>query len=84
MKLRLPDHKSSLRLVDGYIRTTAVEIDYDSLKRKKTCLGALPSRAIEDDQEVYDDVAEQDSVSRYVQIQTVERITLSSCQRLYT
>uniref|UniRef100_A0A7N5P1A1 FYN-binding protein 1 n=1 Tax=Ailuropoda melanoleuca TaxID=9646 RepID=A0A7N5P1A1_AILME len=51
----------------GYIRTTAVEIDYDSLKRKKTCLGALPSRAIEDDQEVYDDVAEQDSVSSHSQ-----------------
>uniref|UniRef100_A0A452TPC8 FYN binding protein 1 n=1 Tax=Ursus maritimus TaxID=29073 RepID=A0A452TPC8_URSMA len=47
----------------GYIRTTAVEIDYDSLKRKKTSLGALPPRAIEDDQEVYDDVAEQDSIS---------------------
>uniref|UniRef100_A0A8C0KGP8 FYN-binding protein 1 n=1 Tax=Canis lupus dingo TaxID=286419 RepID=A0A8C0KGP8_CANLU len=46
----------------GYIRTTAVEIDYDSLKVKKTSLGALASRALEDDQEVYDDVAEQDDV----------------------
>uniref|UniRef100_A0A452SEN1 FYN-binding protein 1 n=1 Tax=Ursus americanus TaxID=9643 RepID=A0A452SEN1_URSAM len=49
----------------GYIRTTAVEIDYDSLKRKKTSLGALPPRAIEDDQEVYDDVAEQDSIRMF-------------------
>ncbi|XP_058536093.1 FYN-binding protein 1 isoform X1 [Ochotona princeps] len=47
----------------GYIKTTAVEIDYDSLKRKKSSLGALSSRPIEDDQEVYDDVAEQDDIS---------------------
>lgn len=53
-------------MVDGYIKTTAVEIDYDSLKRKKTSLGALSSRPVEDDQEVYDDVAEQENVSRYV------------------
>nr|XP_025872501.1 FYN-binding protein 1 [Vulpes vulpes] len=51
----------------GYIRTTAVEIDYDSLKVKKTSLGALASRALEDDQEVYDDVAEQDDVSSHSQ-----------------
>ncbi|XP_007949778.2 FYN-binding protein 1 [Orycteropus afer afer] len=43
----------------GYIKTTAVEIDYDSLKRKKTSLGTL-SRPTDYDQEVYDDVAEQD------------------------
>ncbi|KAF3828605.1 hypothetical protein GH733_004806 [Mirounga leonina] len=49
----------------GYIRTTAVAIDYDSLKRKKTSLSALSSRAIEDDQEVYDDVAEQDNISSF-------------------
>ncbi|XP_046526868.1 FYN-binding protein 1 isoform X1 [Equus quagga] len=48
----------------GYIKTTAVEIDYDSLKRKKTSLGAL-SRPLEEDQEVYDDVAEQDDVSSH-------------------
>uniref|UniRef100_A0A8C2PL81 FYN binding protein 1 n=1 Tax=Capra hircus TaxID=9925 RepID=A0A8C2PL81_CAPHI len=42
----------------GYIKTTAVEIDYDSLKRKKGCLSTLPSRPFEDDQEVYDDVAD--------------------------
>ncbi|XP_008260361.2 FYN-binding protein 1 isoform X4 [Oryctolagus cuniculus] len=50
----------------GYIKTTAVEIDYDSLKRKKSSLGAaLSSRPIEEDQEVYDDVAEQDDVSSH-------------------
>ncbi|XP_027630670.1 FYN-binding protein 1 isoform X2 [Tupaia chinensis] len=51
----------------GYIKTTAVEIDYDSLKRKKTSLGTLSSRPIEDDQEVYDDVAEQDNLSSHSQ-----------------
>ncbi|XP_023568459.1 FYN-binding protein 1 [Octodon degus] len=45
----------------GYIKTTAVEIDYDSLKRKKSSFTTLPSRPVEDDQEVYDDVAEQDA-----------------------
>ncbi|XP_016079293.1 PREDICTED: FYN-binding protein [Miniopterus natalensis] len=51
----------------GYIKTTAVQIDYDSLKRKKTSLGPIPSRPAEDDQEVYDDVAEQDEVSSHSQ-----------------
>lgn len=67
-------------MVDGYIKTTAVEIDYDSLKLKKDSLGA-PSRPIEDDQEVYDDVAEQDNISRYVQVHIVEQIKLSPCQK---
>ncbi|KAM4875793.1 FYN-binding protein 1 isoform 2-T3 [Thomomys bottae] len=49
----------------GYIKTTAVEIDYDSLKRKKNSLGPLSSRPTEDDQEVYDDVADQDATSSY-------------------
>ncbi|KAM8819659.1 FYN-binding protein 1 isoform 1-T1 [Rhynchonycteris naso] len=49
----------------GYIKTTAVEIDYDSLKRKKNSLGPLSLRTTEDDQEVYDDVAEQDEVSSH-------------------
>lgn len=53
-------------MVDGYIKTTAVEIDYDSLKRKKNTLNAVPSRLVEDDQEVYDDVAEQDAPNRCV------------------
>ncbi|OBS71975.1 hypothetical protein A6R68_13448, partial [Neotoma lepida] len=51
----------------GYIKTTAVEIDYDSLKRKKNTLAAVPSRLIEDDQEVYDDVAEQNSPNSHGQ-----------------
>ncbi|XP_010606060.2 FYN-binding protein 1 isoform X3 [Fukomys damarensis] len=45
----------------GYIKTTAVEIDYDSLKRKKSSFTTPFSRPLEDDQEVYDDVAEQDA-----------------------
>lgn len=49
----------------GYIKTTVVEIDYDSLKRKKTSLGALSPRTPEDDQEVYDDVVEQDATSSH-------------------
>ncbi|KAM5331546.1 FYN-binding protein 1 isoform 3-T5 [Glossophaga mutica] len=49
----------------GYIKTTAVQIDYDSLKRKKNSLGPLSSKPIEDDQEVYDDVGEQDEVSSH-------------------
>uniref|UniRef100_A0A8C3YCA8 FYN-binding protein 1 n=1 Tax=Catagonus wagneri TaxID=51154 RepID=A0A8C3YCA8_9CETA len=49
----------------GYIKTTAVQIDYDSLKRKRTSLGALTSRPIDDDQEVYDDVAEQENISMF-------------------
>ncbi|XP_049718709.1 FYN-binding protein 1 isoform X3 [Elephas maximus indicus] len=51
----------------GYIKTTAVEIDYDSLKRKKTSLGAISSRPVDRDQEVYDDVADQDNVSSHSQ-----------------
>lgn len=81
-KPQLSEHKLFPLLVDGYIKTTAVEIDYDSLKRKKTSLGPLSSRPIEDDQEVYDDVAEQDESSRYVQKQLVKHIRLSPCHRL--
>uniref|UniRef100_A0A8B9M0W7 FYN binding protein 1 n=1 Tax=Accipiter nisus TaxID=211598 RepID=A0A8B9M0W7_9AVES len=47
----------------GYIKTTMVEIDYDSLRRKQQ----PPTRAAvthpENDQEVYDDVGEQDIIS---------------------
>ncbi|XP_074876298.1 FYN-binding protein 1 isoform X2 [Buteo buteo] len=47
----------------GYIKTTMVEIDYDSLRRKQQ----PPTRAAvthpESDQEVYDDVGEQDIIS---------------------
>ncbi|XP_055968069.1 FYN-binding protein 1 isoform X1 [Sorex fumeus] len=49
----------------GYIKTTAVEIDYDSLKRKKTSFGALSPRPAEDDQELYDDVVEQDTTNSH-------------------
>ncbi|XP_057646163.1 FYN-binding protein 1 isoform X4 [Chionomys nivalis] len=51
----------------GYIKTTAVEIDYDSLKRKKNTLNAVPPRLVEDDQEVYDDVAEQEAPNSHGQ-----------------
>ncbi|XP_074138712.1 FYN-binding protein 1 isoform X4 [Sminthopsis crassicaudata] len=51
----------------GYIKTTAVEIDYDSLKRKKNSMSTLPSRPMEDDQELYDDVAEHSSISSHSQ-----------------
>ncbi|XP_031413396.1 FYN-binding protein 1-like, partial [Meleagris gallopavo] len=43
----------------GYIKTTVVEIDYDSLKTKQQAVAKQP----EIDQEVYDDVGEQDSIS---------------------
>ncbi|XP_021236425.1 FYN-binding protein isoform X6 [Numida meleagris] len=43
----------------GYIKTTVVEIDYDSLKTKQQAVVKQP----EIDQEVYDDVGEQDSTS---------------------
>ncbi|XP_036621027.1 FYN-binding protein 1 isoform X2 [Trichosurus vulpecula] len=51
----------------GYIKTTAVEIDYDSLKRKKNSMSTLPPRPVEDDQELYDDVAEHSSISSHSQ-----------------
>uniref|UniRef100_A0A670JRJ0 FYN binding protein 1 n=1 Tax=Podarcis muralis TaxID=64176 RepID=A0A670JRJ0_PODMU len=50
----------------GYIKTTMVEIDYDSLKRKPRPSVNIQLRQPDSDQEVYDDVGEQDSVSRYV------------------
>ncbi|XP_072215563.1 FYN-binding protein 1 isoform X2 [Excalfactoria chinensis] len=43
----------------GYIKTTVVEIDYDSLKTKQQTVVKQP----EIDQEVYDDIGEQDSIS---------------------
>ncbi|XP_075399126.1 FYN-binding protein 1 [Tenrec ecaudatus] len=51
----------------GYIKTTSVEIDYDSLQRKKNSLCAQSSRPVDDDQEVYDDVAEQADVGSHSQ-----------------
>ncbi|XP_025066185.1 FYN-binding protein 1 isoform X3 [Alligator sinensis] len=47
----------------GYIKTTLVEIDYDSLKRKQRPSFSATMRHGDSDQEVYDDVGEQDSSS---------------------
>ncbi|NXY06962.1 FYB1 protein, partial [Pteruthius melanotis] len=45
----------------GYIKTTVVEIDYDSLKRKQKPSTRVAVKHTESDQETYDDVAEQDT-----------------------
>ncbi|KAJ6656129.1 hypothetical protein lerEdw1_004180 [Lerista edwardsae] len=50
----------------GYIKTTMVEIDYDSLKRKPRPPTNIPPRQSDSDKEVYDDVGDRDSISRYV------------------
>nr|XP_008101055.1 PREDICTED: FYN-binding protein isoform X1 [Anolis carolinensis] len=47
----------------GYIKTTMVEIDYDSLKRKPQASINLRPRQQDSDQEVYDDVGDQDTIS---------------------
>ncbi|XP_044877809.1 FYN-binding protein 1 isoform X5 [Mauremys mutica] len=47
----------------GYVKTTMVEIDYDSLKRKQRASTSASLRRVDNDQEVYDDVGEQDSIS---------------------
>ncbi|XP_064294161.1 FYN-binding protein 1 isoform X2 [Phalacrocorax carbo] len=47
----------------GYIKTTIVEIDYDSLRRKQQPSTRPTVKNLESDQEVYDDVGEQDSIS---------------------
>ncbi|KFW02869.1 FYN-binding protein, partial [Eurypyga helias] len=47
----------------GYIKTTMVEIDYDSLRRKQQQSTRAAAKHPESDQEVYDDVGEQDSIS---------------------
>uniref|UniRef100_A0A8D2MLP5 SH3 domain-containing protein n=1 Tax=Zonotrichia albicollis TaxID=44394 RepID=A0A8D2MLP5_ZONAL len=47
----------------GYIKTTMVEIDYDSLKRKRKPSTSAAVKHTESDQETYDDVGEQDSTS---------------------
>ncbi|XP_054843076.1 FYN-binding protein 1 isoform X2 [Eublepharis macularius] len=46
----------------GYIKTTMVEIDYDSLKRKPRPSISLQPKQPDSDQEVYDDVGDQDSI----------------------
>uniref|UniRef100_A0A670YLE0 FYN binding protein 1 n=1 Tax=Pseudonaja textilis TaxID=8673 RepID=A0A670YLE0_PSETE len=50
----------------GYIKTTMVAIDYDTLKRKPRPPMHVQSKHPDSDQEVYDDVGDQDSISRYV------------------
>lgn len=52
--------------LDGYIKTTMVEIDYDSLKRKQKPSSRAVVKHAESDQEMYDDVGEQDTTGRYV------------------
>nr|XP_009678956.1 PREDICTED: FYN-binding protein isoform X1 [Struthio camelus australis] len=47
----------------GYVKTTVVEIDYDSLKRKQQPAIRAAMKRADSDQEVYDDVGEQDSIS---------------------
>ncbi|KFU85980.1 FYN-binding protein, partial [Chaetura pelagica] len=47
----------------GYIKTTIVEIDYDSLRRKQQPSTRAAVKHSESDQEVYDDVGEQDSIT---------------------
>ncbi|XP_010393499.1 FYN-binding protein 1 isoform X2 [Corvus cornix cornix] len=47
----------------GYIKTTMVEIDYDSLKRKQKPSTRAAVKHTESDQETYDDVGEQDMTS---------------------
>ncbi|XP_063151799.1 FYN-binding protein 1, partial [Candoia aspera] len=47
----------------GYIKTTMVAIDYDSLKKKPRIPINVQSKHQDSDQEVYDDVGDQDSIS---------------------
>ncbi|XP_054666290.1 FYN-binding protein 1 isoform X2 [Grus americana] len=47
----------------GYIKTTMVEIDYDSLRRKQQPSTRAAVKHSESDQEVYDDVGEQENIS---------------------
>lgn len=53
-------------VLDGYIKTAMVAIDYDTLKRKPRPPMHVQSKHPDSDQEVYDDVGDQDSISRYV------------------
>ncbi|XP_071586751.1 FYN-binding protein 1 isoform X2 [Heliangelus exortis] len=49
----------------GYIKTTTVEIDYDSLKRKQQASIRAAVKYPKCEQAVYDDVGEQDSISSH-------------------
>lgn len=53
-------------VLDGYIKTTMVVIDYDTLKRKPRPPVHVQPKHPDSDQEVYDDVGDHDSISRYV------------------
>ncbi|XP_010131609.1 PREDICTED: FYN-binding protein, partial [Buceros rhinoceros silvestris] len=46
----------------GYIKTTMVEIDYDSLRRKQQPSSRPALKHAESDQEVYDDVGDRDAI----------------------
>ncbi|NWV03285.1 FYB1 protein, partial [Ptilonorhynchus violaceus] len=47
----------------GYIKTTMVKIDYDTLKRKQQPSTRAVAKHTDSDQEMYDDVGEQDTTS---------------------
>ncbi|XP_068033148.1 FYN-binding protein 1 [Anomalospiza imberbis] len=47
----------------GYVKTTMVEIDYDSLKRKQKPSTRSAVTHTDSDQEMYDDIGEQDTTS---------------------
>uniref|UniRef100_A0A8C3VB49 FYN binding protein 1 n=1 Tax=Catharus ustulatus TaxID=91951 RepID=A0A8C3VB49_CATUS len=49
----------------GYIKTTMVEIDYDSLKRKQKPSAIAAAKHTDSDQEMYDDVGEQDTTNMF-------------------
>uniref|UniRef100_A0A8D2JCS1 FYN binding protein 1 n=1 Tax=Varanus komodoensis TaxID=61221 RepID=A0A8D2JCS1_VARKO len=56
----------------GYIKTTMVDIDYDSLRRKPRPSISIQPKHPDSDQEVYDDVGEQDSISRCVRTRNIK------------
>ncbi|NWQ71284.1 FYB1 protein, partial [Neopipo cinnamomea] len=64
--IRLTDNPEGKWLVRiggccGYIKTTMVEIDYDSLKRKQQAPTGADVKFSENDMEVYDDVGQEES-----------------------
>ncbi|CAI9602239.1 unnamed protein product, partial [Staurois parvus] len=46
----------------GYIKTTMVNVDYDSLRRRKTVTMTIPIKP-DPDQEIYDDVGEDEAIN---------------------
>ncbi|XP_069483267.1 FYN-binding protein 1 isoform X2 [Ambystoma mexicanum] len=63
-----PEGKWLARIKDnyGYVKITSVQIDYNTLKRKDKLRSSGLPLATCNDQEVYDDVAEQESMSRHL------------------